>query len=242
MRHTLIGIAAFLFLFAPLARAHAPQGAVDALGNKMPEVKLEGVGFSDAVDFLRDVSGANIHVDWRALEAAGISKDTQVTLHLKDVPLRRVLTLLLADAGGATPLDYYIDEGVIEITTRELADHNMITRVFPIDDLMVDVPDFPSPVNMDLSATATGGSAGGSGGARGSQGGSSGSLFGGNTCSAGAEKTLSKAERADQIVALIRDTVYPDVWRENGGAASIRYFDGKLVVTAPRYVIDAIGG
>jgi hypothetical protein len=56
------------------------------------------------------------------------------------------------------------------------------------------------------------------------------------------EKTKTKTERAEELVTMIRDTVYPDVWRENGGPASIRYYNGNLIVTASRSVHEALGG
>src|SRR5215210_8050321 len=39
-----------------------------ALSTILPEVKFQGSPLKDVFDFLRDVSGANIHVNWRALE------------------------------------------------------------------------------------------------------------------------------------------------------------------------------
>ena len=53
---------------------------------------------------------------------------------------------------------------------------------------------------------------------------------------------MTRAERAEELLTLIRDTIYPDLWRENGGTASIRMFRENLVVTAPRMVHEAIGG
>ena len=41
---------------------------------------------------------------------------------------------------------------------------------------------------------------------------------------------------------MIRETIRPDVWREAGGPASIRYYNGNLIVTAPRSVQEALGG
>jgi hypothetical protein len=41
---------------------------------------------------------------------------------------------------------------------------------------------------------------------------------------------------------MIRETIRPEIWRENGGTASIRYYNGHLVVTAPRSVHEALGG
>jgi hypothetical protein len=43
-------------------------------------------------------------------------------------------------------------------------------------------------------------------------------------------------------VDLIVQTVYPNMWVQNGGKASIRFFNGNLIVTAPRSVHEAIGG
>src|SRR3954469_5164799 len=115
--------------------------ANSALNRTLPEVKFQGSTLKDCVDFLRDVSGANIHVNWRALEAAGINADTPVNLRLREVSLRKILTTLLNESGGAAgTLTFYTSEGVIEITTFELADKEMITRVYPVDDLIMEVP------------------------------------------------------------------------------------------------------
>ena len=56
-----------------------------------------------------------------------------------------MLDLVLNEAGAGTALTYYVDQGVIEVTTRELADKDLFTRVYPIEDLIVEVPDFVGP-------------------------------------------------------------------------------------------------
>jgi hypothetical protein len=35
--------------------------------------------------------------------------------------------------------------------------------------------------------------------------------------------------------------VRPEIWRENGGTASIQYILGELIITAPLSVQEAIG-
>ena len=45
----------------------------------MPELHFNANAFADVVEFLRDVTGANIYVDWPALERASISRDAPVT-------------------------------------------------------------------------------------------------------------------------------------------------------------------
>jgi hypothetical protein len=234
----------------PAAVAKAGRGLLD---QRLPEVKFTNVSLKDAIEFIRDVTGANIHVNWRAIETAGVSQDTNVNMHLREVQVRKALNLLLSEAGTGT-LAYYVDQGVIEITTKELADKDMFTRVYPIGDLIVEVPDFNNPPDLSLLATSTGGSSGSGGGSRsggggsggyggggGGGGGGSGGLFGGKN-NQNADKTKTRAERTDDLLALIRETVYPDIWRENGGPASIRYYNGSLVVTGPRSVHEALGG
>jgi hypothetical protein len=219
-----------------------------AFGQVLPEVKFENVALKDALEFIRDVSNANIHVNWRAIEIAGVSQDTNVNMHLRNVTLRKTLDLLLSEAGGGTALTYYIDQGVIEVTTKELADKEMMTQVYPVQDLVVEIPDFTDAPNVGLLATQSNSSSGQTAGSRstgssstGLGGGGGSSIFNQNS-SAGSDKTKTREERGQDLVALIRDTVYPNIWRENGGSASIRYWNGYLVVTAPRSVQEAIGG
>src|ERR1700716_1817269 len=106
------------------------------LNRKLPELKFSGIALGDAVDFLRDVSGANINVNWKALGENNVTQDTVVNIQLRDVSLRKALTLLLSEAGGGDTLAFSVDEGVIEITTHEIADRQLYTRVYDIQDLI----------------------------------------------------------------------------------------------------------
>lgn len=60
----------------------------EVLNRPLPEVHFSAIKFSDAIDFLRDVSGTNLYVDWRALETAGVKRDAPLTLKVRDIPLR----------------------------------------------------------------------------------------------------------------------------------------------------------
>jgi hypothetical protein len=89
------------------------------LDRVLPEVNFNANALSDTIDFLRDVAGANLFVNWRALEAAHVSRNRPVTVRLRNVPLRTALWLLLesAQAQGDAPLDFAVDQGVISIST-----------------------------------------------------------------------------------------------------------------------------
>jgi len=211
-----------------------------AMNRSLPELKFDGVGFSDCIDFLRDVSGSNISVNWKALAESNVQKDAPITVRLYGVPLRKALSVILDQAAGGEALTYYVEDNVIEITTKAMADKIMYVRVYPIEDLILDIPNFADAPHFDLTSSS---SSGGGGGASGGSGGASKSLFGsGNTPNAAQDSTKTKEQRADDLVQLIMATIQPEVWNANGGTASIRYFNGSLVVSAPRSVQEALGG
>jgi hypothetical protein len=220
---------------------HSSAPHSSSLHSKLPDIKLDQVRLEDAIDFIRRVSGANIHVNWRALEGAGVSRKTLISMQLSDVPMRTVLRTMLRQASGENQLTFYVDENVIEITTREIADSELITRVYPVEDLVAEVPNFIGP-SFDLQNQTNQTSGGGGGGGGGSSGQS---LFGSGGTGANGDvigQQTTKLQRGQSLAQTIEQTIQPSVWRDNGGVASIRYFNGHLIVRAPRSVQEAIAG
>jgi hypothetical protein len=209
--------------------------AKQILRRKVTDARFENVALGEVIDGIRDRSGLNIHVNWKALEAQGIGRETAVSVRLHDVPLRKLLRELLNQTSTDSAPAFYIDDGVLEITTREIADRELITKVYPVGDLLVEVPNFVGP-NVQLS------NAGQGGGGRSGGGGNS-SLFSdnGSNESAISEQPKTKDQRAEELVSLIKETVKPELWRDNGGTATIRFFNNHIVVTAPRSVHEALG-
>jgi hypothetical protein len=246
-------------LHNPVHAAASPNAQVrTSLNRVMPAIDFRGIPLKDAIDFLRDVSAANIHVNWRALEAAGIAQDTTINVKLRQVSLRKVLTLVLSEAAaGNTALTFYVDDGVVEITTKEIADGVMYTKVYDVQDLLFEPPVFDQPPDFNLAnesnaGTGRRGGGGGGGGRSGGGGrgmsgggggyGGGGGLFGGGGGGGGTAQPKDKDEKAKELIELIESVVTPDVWVTNGGKASIRYFNGNLIITAPRSVHEQIGG
>ena len=227
----------------PAARYPAPPQATKksgevtpslALTKKLPELRFTQIPLADAIDHVREATGANIHVNWRALELLNVTREMPTSLNLRDVTARRALQALLDETGVGDFLTFYVDEGVIEVTTQEISDTKLLTRVYPVEDLVLEVPNFAGPTfNLQQSNTTSGGGGGG---------GSGGSLLQGSGDTGQGQGQTTKAARADGLVKLIIETVRPEVWRENGGTASVRYFNGHLIVTAPRSVHEQLGG
>src|SRR5689334_1449706 len=98
-----------------------PAAGTTPLQKQVGEVKLSATALEDAIDYLREISGANIHVNWKALELLNVTRQTPISINLSDVTMRRALKAILDETGAGQQITYYIDEGVIEITTRDIA-------------------------------------------------------------------------------------------------------------------------
>ena len=223
----LSGVLASMAVGADKASNSGPVG----LDRIMPAIKLNNVTFREAIDFLRDLSGANIHVNWRAIEAYGVAADTAVSIRLTQVPLRKVLSLILSEASGGSGLTFYQSGKVIEITTTELADQEMLTASYPVQNLLFEPPPFTPPPDFFLATSHDGNGLG--------YGGQQGRNMGATYISKQSNQPTSKA---DELIRLITETIRPEIWTQNGGKASIRIFNGNLIVTAPRSVHEAIAG
>ena len=133
-------------LAEPAAAAARPDSAlhedVDAallaqLDRKLPEMSFDGAPLTDVVDFLRDVSGgANLVVEWRALESAGVDRNAPVSLRVRNIKFSRALDLVLSAVGGGTvPLGYTLDGNVIRVSTGEHLDSITDVRAYDVRDI-----------------------------------------------------------------------------------------------------------
>ena len=114
-------------------------------------VSFDQLPFVDVVQYLRDQTGAGIHVKWNVLQRAGITRDTPVTFRLeKQGTLGQTLKAMLAGIDDDTGLDYTVEDGVIKISTQDDFASDMVTMVYDIQDLIIRVPDFIGP-RLDVS-------------------------------------------------------------------------------------------
>jgi type II secretory pathway component GspD/PulD (secretin)/tetratricopeptide (TPR) repeat protein len=226
---------------AERSSSRGEQQALAQLDRQLPALQFDAVGFSDVIDFLRDVSGANIFVNWKSLEAAGIDRNTPVSASLRNVKFSKALNVILDSVGGGqTKLGYTIDEGVITISTADDLSKNVVVRVYDIRDLIVNIPDFTNAPQFSLDASQNQGGGGGGGSGQLGQGGSGGGLNVTNSLFAGGGQQLNqqrnqgptRQDLVDAITKLIEDTVATDTWKDNGGSVgALRELEGQLIVT-----------
>ncbi len=243
-----LSAAALAALYIAASTVRAVGGGVDTatlMDTVLPNTVMHDVPMRDAVQYLRNMTNANIFVNWNTLQNAGISNITPITLHLRNVTMRKILSVMLQEASpGATLVDY-VSQNVLTITTRQEANTHLVTRIYPVGDLVMTIPNFTAPTfNLQNQSNTSGvqvssGSSGGGGGGAGSS-----NLFSGTGGSGGMgnNTTQTTTQRAQALVAMIEGTVQPNIWITNGGPANIIYFNRQLVVSAPVYIQDMIGG
>ncbi|MBN1553438.1 MAG: hypothetical protein JXA11_01740 [Phycisphaerae bacterium] len=207
------------------------------LNRKEPRIDLTDVRFIDAIDFLRDISNANIHVSWGALEVDNPEiKDKQISVNLTEVSIKRALDVMLDSAGGGImKLGYVVDEGVITIDTQDNINALTYPQVYDIRDLLARVPNFIGPrvslENVGDTDMGTGSSLSGSGSSSSSSGGEG--LFEDTDTDEDedAEDVVpTRSEMVNMLRNLIVTTVDRESWYPNGNG-QINELNGNLVIT-----------
>lgn len=139
-----------------------------ALGEETSQNFVE-LPLSDAVAQISETHGIPIVVDNRALDEIGMSAEDPVNLTLANVSLRSFLRIMLRDLD----LTYVIKDEVMQITTTEAAEQNLVNKVYPVGDLVVPV------IQLGGMGGGGGGLGGGGGGGLGGGGGGLGGGGGG---------------------------------------------------------------
>ncbi len=199
--------------------SEANRRVLEKLNQPIP-VNFENNPFNTVVEYLRNVTGVNIFVNWRALEGAGIEMGAPVNLNLANVPAQRAIRLILDQVGGdLVPLAFTVDEGVVTISTKENIQKSTNIQTYDIRDLLVQVPNFTDAPDFDLVNIT---------GNRGLEGGQDGQLF---EQDEDAEEGLDRGQMVERIMTLVRETVDPEGWRSAGGlVSSMSELNGSLIV------------
>ncbi|MBI1372070.1 MAG: hypothetical protein GC159_04830 [Phycisphaera sp.] len=205
------------------------------------DVGFNGERLKDVLDSFRKKAGVNLFVNWHTLEGAEVKPDSPVTIEFKNSPADEVLALILNRVGGdAVPLGYGIEKGVVVISTKEELTKRMVQRVYNIRDLFAsdtqtaallaaDVQQLVEPIRKLLETKQP-------------------LADGRDMVKLGAmlerlDRRLRAATKAKsdqdelslQVETLIRDTVDPDNWRQNGGCtSSMTSYHGLLTIMTTR--------
>jgi len=129
---------------------------------KTTKMEFNETRLDEVVGYLQELHGITISLDKNALEAINITGENLVTLNVQGVSLRSGLRLLMRSLDPT--LTYSIQDEVLMITTKEAAQEHMVTKVYPVGDLVV-------PIEYDFQGSGGFGGFGGGGFGGGQMGG-----------------------------------------------------------------------
>lgn len=212
----------------------------------------------DVIQYLRTLLGIPIIARWSDDRIGhGIDPETRISLRVENQPALRVLEMILEQCAEFEETAWQLRDGFVEIGTKErlaLPGAQEI-RYYPIRDLLFEPPNFDNSPEFDLNqALRQGGGGGGGGrggggggggfGGGGGGGGGGGSGGGGLFGAPGADpERLTEEERAEKIIELIVEFIEPRAWDLAGGTwATIRFYQGTLIIRAPDFVHRQVGG
>lgn len=160
----------------------------------------------------------------------GIHTDTKITLELENVPAMNVLERILEQCSAAQkePCLWQLRWGLVYAGTLDQMGEARLQmiRIYPVADLLVSIPDFDNPPDLNLGGGSGGGNGGGSGG--------------------GSDRPSDyewNDERKEELMLLIQRLIEPTAWDTNGGdAATMMFQDSNLVIRAPDYIHRQING
>jgi hypothetical protein len=253
-RAILVGIAG-LALTATVANAQTAQPAPPgAAGSTVVEasspretllkmtrrvtIELTEQRLEDVMTFLREFTGADIEPLWGTDGGEGLDKDMLITMKVSNLPAMDFLERLLAKAQpefGTGNSWQMTTDGTMQAGPKELLNKEKRVELYDIHDLLFIIPTYDEVPQIDLQSLLQQSQSGGGGG--GGQ-----SPFRDDEGDAERE-TKPLSERAQEIIDILIQLVEPDQWVENGGeAATIRYYQGSLLVNAPDYIHRQING
>jgi hypothetical protein len=212
------------------------SNAIQLLNQRIPEVAFDGVPFEQVMDWVGEITGANVMVRWQTLTNAGLERDKPITIKVKNLRLSQVLWMIMNEAAGSDlKLAYRASGSLLILSTADDLGKEMVLKVYDVSDLLITAPRFTNAARMDPSQ-AMNQNQGMGGGGGGSQ------LFQGNQGYEQNQQQQATGADIQALVTLITDTVEPDTWVAGGGTGQIYAFRNLLVVYNNLLVHQRIGG
>lgn len=213
------------------------------------DVGFEGHTAGEAFRFISKMTGVPIRVlAMSNTQTDGIDPDNPITIEQADRPALNLLQEVLAQCEPIGDCTWQVRHGAFEVSTKSRLSVEGLksVKILPVEDLLIEIPDFNDPPNLNLGGAGGGeGGGGGGGGGFGGAGGGGGGGGGGGAGGAGGGiydyETL--AERMDELIHLITTNVERQAWERNGGSwASIQPYRRTIVVRAPRWIHRQVSG
>lgn len=107
------------------------------LEKRLPEVRFEDATLESVIRSLRELTGADIEVNWRVLKPAAVTPDTKVSVSLHNVRFGKALDVIVEQV-GREKIAYDIDDTTLCISSPDDLGELLETRVYDVRDLVAE--------------------------------------------------------------------------------------------------------
>ncbi|MBY0310973.1 MAG: hypothetical protein K2W85_02785 [Phycisphaerales bacterium] len=218
----------------PVVESTSPERATLLKLQRRISLKVDKTRLEDVITFIRDTTQADIEAIWTGDNTVGLDKEKLITLNINNQPALYVLEAVLEKA----KVDFQENAwqmssiGTIEIGPKEVLNKSRRVVMYDINDLLHVIPRYAEVPQIDLNTVL-----------QSNQGGGGGSPFTGDNTNNNQNTGPDREARIRRIIDLLTSIVEPDQWADNGGeAATIREFNGVLIIKAPDYIHRQING
>ncbi len=215
--------------------AQAAGSAATNLNRMMKPITIEfqDARLEDVMKFLAEFTGAELEVLWTDDRIEGLDPELMINYRAKR---QRALTVLEGVLQKAQ--DGFIENGwqitsygAIEIGPKSLLNRRKRVVIYDINDLLLEVPNFPDAPQIDLQSVLDQGEGGGQ------------SPFDDAGEDGDEEDRKTREEKIEELIELLTTIVEPEQWVDNGGeGGTIREFQGSLIIQAPDYMHRQLSG
>lgn len=202
-------------------------------------IEFKDQRLEEVMNFIATLTNADMEVMWLDdRSTVGLDKDQTVTLKFTKGSALQLLEKVLEkstddlSSGGTTW--QMSTSGTLQVGPKERLNAWKRTKVYPVTDLMAEVPNFTNMPEFDLQQALQSRGRGGGGGGQ--------SPFRQNQQN-NEDQRRALQEKLDELKRLVTELVEREQWVDNGGSgASIQYFQGAFLVNAPDYVHRGLDG
>ncbi len=213
----------------PIARAPARAAPARRRRGGLGQINFDQTPLRHVIEFIRDYSGLNIHVNWRSLEATGITQDTPVTLKARGISLRRMIDLVMDQLSAGrdrfSSVYWIAEDRVVQIATGDAFNRTTRTQIYDVSDVLMVVPSFQGPrISLQAGPDQTAQSETAEKDRPG--------LFDvpGEKPKAGQSDEERRREMREGLIETIKLSIGEEMWMPNG-KGSIRILKGRLIIT-----------
>ncbi len=203
--------------------------AWDLLRKPIEKVDWVESTFEEVISWLTEEGEENVNIlpRWTALSQESVTRDTLVTLQIRDSSVSEILDETLDQVCVSGQCTYRAVGNKIRISTKTDFGRKLEVRTYDVLDLLFLFPDLGrNAPTIDLQAASRqGGSSGGGGGGQ--------SVFGGGSSNSQQDLQLEDEEMEQELndlIATIQAVIEPTTWKAVGGAGDIQTFSNRVLV------------